>query len=261
MIERVEQTCRSRVPRRRGADPYRSRRPCRRTRQSAVEADEFAAAEGERNDREAIPYWHVDAFARPPFAGNQAAVSCRSTNGCPTTTLQAIAEENNVRRNRLPRARRQRRGGLGTALVHPDAAKSRLCGHATLASGHVLLTQATAASAVDLPHAQGRACSKCAVPAKRLRACPAGHPDRAGRLSRGCRACWARSPQEVWLQPRRLRHLPVRQRCRSDPRARPGPARPCQAGRRPVHLHRAGHVKPTSSAAFSCPAAGWTRTA
>jgi predicted PhzF superfamily epimerase YddE/YHI9 len=51
--------------------------------------------------RQSLPYWHVDAFADRPFAGNQAAVM---PLGSRTTTLEI-----------------------------------RLCGHATLASGHVLL--------------------------------------------------------------------------------------------------------------------------
>ncbi|HWK41953.1 MAG TPA: PhzF family phenazine biosynthesis protein [Croceibacterium sp.] len=87
--------------------------------------------------RLSIPYWHVDAFADRPFAGNQAAVM-PLTEWLPDQVLQAIAEENNF---------------AETAFVVPDAGgeaqwelrwftpacEIRLCGHATLASGHVLL--------------------------------------------------------------------------------------------------------------------------
>lgn len=85
----------------------------------------------------AIPYWHVDAFANRPFSGNQAAVMPLA-EWLPDATLQAIAEENQF---------------AETAFVVPDASGAadwelrwftptsevRLCGHATLASGHVLL--------------------------------------------------------------------------------------------------------------------------
>ena len=84
-----------------------------------------------------LPYWHVDAFADRAFAGNQAAVMALD-EWLPDAVLQAIAEENKF---------------AETAFVVPDASgeadwelrwftpacEVRLCGHATLASGHVLL--------------------------------------------------------------------------------------------------------------------------
>lgn len=84
-----------------------------------------------------LPYWHVDAFARRPFTGNQAAVMPLE-QWLPDATLQAIAAENLF---------------AETAFVVRDASGAadwelrwftpeleiRLCGHATLASGHVLL--------------------------------------------------------------------------------------------------------------------------
>ncbi|MGV2497797.1 PhzF family phenazine biosynthesis protein [Pelagerythrobacter aerophilus] len=84
-----------------------------------------------------LPYWHVDAFADRPFAGNQAAVMPLG-EWLPDDVLQAIGEENNF---------------AETAFVVPDESGAadwelrwftpvceiRLCGHATLASGHVLL--------------------------------------------------------------------------------------------------------------------------
>jgi len=85
----------------------------------------------------AIPYWHVDAFADRLFAGNQAAVMPLE-EWLPDATLQAIAAENLF---------------AETAFVVPDgtgkadwelrwftpAVEIRLCGHASLASGYVLL--------------------------------------------------------------------------------------------------------------------------
>ena len=84
-----------------------------------------------------LRYWHVDAFADRPFTGNQAAVMPLD-QWLPDETLLAIAEENNF---------------AETAFVVRDATgesdwelrwftptmEIRLCGHATLASGHVLL--------------------------------------------------------------------------------------------------------------------------
>jgi predicted PhzF superfamily epimerase YddE/YHI9 len=86
----------------------------------------------------AVRYWHVDAFADRPFAGNQAAVM--PLDAWPEDAiLLAIAEENNF---------------AETAFLVPDATGAatrelrwftpecevQLCGHGTLASGHVLLT-------------------------------------------------------------------------------------------------------------------------
>ena len=84
-----------------------------------------------------IPYWHVDAFANRPFTGNQAAVMVLD-EWLPDDVLEAIGAENNF---------------AETAFVVKDASGAadwelrwftptmeiRLCGHATLASGHVLL--------------------------------------------------------------------------------------------------------------------------
>jgi PhzF family phenazine biosynthesis protein len=86
-----------------------------------------------------IPYYQVDAFADCPFAGNQAAVMPLDT-WLPDATLQAIGEENNF---------------AETAFIVQDASgeadyelrwftptvEVRMCGHATLASGYVVLSQ------------------------------------------------------------------------------------------------------------------------
>ena len=84
-----------------------------------------------------IPYWHVDAFASKPFGGNQAAVMVLD-EWLPDDVLVAIGAENLF---------------AETAFVVRDASgvadwelrwctptyEIALCGHATLASGHVLL--------------------------------------------------------------------------------------------------------------------------
>jgi predicted PhzF superfamily epimerase YddE/YHI9 len=86
-----------------------------------------------------LPYFHVDAFADRPFTGNQAAVMPLDA-WLDDSVLQAIGEENNF---------------AETAFYIPDVseeadyelrwftplAEIRLCGHATLASGHIVLSQ------------------------------------------------------------------------------------------------------------------------
>lgn len=86
-----------------------------------------------------IPYWHADAFSAAPFGGNQAAVMVLE-EWLPDDRLIAIAEENKF---------------AETAFVVPDSSgeadwelrwftptdEVRMCGHATMASGHVMLTR------------------------------------------------------------------------------------------------------------------------
>jgi len=81
----------------------------------------------------ALPIYQVDAFASRVFAGNPAAV-CPLENWLDDRTMQAIAAENNL---------------AETAFFVPDgdhyqlrwftpAVEVDLCGHATLASAHVI---------------------------------------------------------------------------------------------------------------------------
>lgn len=86
-----------------------------------------------------LPYYHVDAFADRQFSGNQAAVMPLDA-WLDDAVLQAIGEENNF---------------AETAFIIPDAngqadyelrwftptVEIALCGHATLASGHIVLSQ------------------------------------------------------------------------------------------------------------------------
>ena len=86
-----------------------------------------------------LPYWHVDAFADRPFAGNQAAVMPLQT-WLDDATLLAIAEENNFAETAF--ILRDETGAADYELRwFTPTQEVRLCGHATLASGHVVLTQ------------------------------------------------------------------------------------------------------------------------
>ena len=84
-----------------------------------------------------LPYFHVDAFASRPFEGNQAAVMPLET-WLDDVTLQAIGEENNFAETAF--VIRDETGEADWELRwFTPSEEVRLCGHATLASGHVLL--------------------------------------------------------------------------------------------------------------------------
>ncbi len=86
-----------------------------------------------------LPIYQVDAFTSAVFAGNPAAV-CPLERWLPEATMQAIAAENNLAETAffVPRAGAPSDYDLRwfTPTVEID-----LCGHATLASGHVVFTK------------------------------------------------------------------------------------------------------------------------
>jgi PhzF family phenazine biosynthesis protein len=93
-----------------------------------------------------IPLFHVDAFTNQPFRGNPAAV-CLLDAWLDDGSLRKVAAENNlsataffVRSGRLP--------GVGPCDLRWFTPKCeiRLCGHATLATGYVVLKFLEAAS-------------------------------------------------------------------------------------------------------------------
>jgi predicted PhzF superfamily epimerase YddE/YHI9 len=89
-----------------------------------------------------IPLWQIDAFADRVFAGNPAAV-CLLEAWLPDETLAAIAAENNLAETAFlvkePAGWHIR---WFTPTVEVD-----LCGHATLASGHLVLSKLEPAAA------------------------------------------------------------------------------------------------------------------
>ena len=80
-----------------------------------------------------IPIYQVDAFTRRQFAGNPAAI-CPLDTWLPDETLQAIAAENNLAET----AYFVRKGDRYHLRWFTPAIEVPLCGHATLASAHVL---------------------------------------------------------------------------------------------------------------------------
>lgn len=87
----------------------------------------------------AIPYWHVDAFATEPFTGNQAAVMVLE-EWLPDDVLIAIAEENNFAETAFLLKDTTGKADWELRWCTPTM-EIRLCGHATLASGHAMLSR------------------------------------------------------------------------------------------------------------------------
>lgn len=84
-----------------------------------------------------IPYWHVDAFASRPFGGNQAAVMVLD-EWLPDDVLVKIGGENLFAETAF--VVRDTTGAADWELRWcTPTYEIALCGHATLASGHVLL--------------------------------------------------------------------------------------------------------------------------
>jgi PhzF family phenazine biosynthesis protein len=84
-----------------------------------------------------LPFYQIDAFASRPFEGNQACVMPLE-DFLPDAVLQAIAAENNVSET----AYLVHKGGNTWALRwFTPAVEVPLCGHATLASAHVLFEE------------------------------------------------------------------------------------------------------------------------
>jgi PhzF family phenazine biosynthesis protein len=83
-----------------------------------------------------VPIFQVDAFTSAVFAGNPAAV-CPLENWLPDKTLQAIAAENNLAETAFF-VRKHDRFEL---RWFTPVCEVELCGHATLASAHVLFRE------------------------------------------------------------------------------------------------------------------------
>lgn len=83
-----------------------------------------------------IPFYQVDAFAERPFEGNPAAV-CPLDAPLDETVMQSIAAEANVSET----AFLTRGGGEYSLRWFTPLCEVDLCGHATLASAHIVFTK------------------------------------------------------------------------------------------------------------------------
>ncbi|MFS8867400.1 PhzF family phenazine biosynthesis protein [Synechococcus sp. H65.1] len=88
-----------------------------------------------------IPLFQVDAFTAVPFRGNPAAV-CLLSQELPQELLQAIAAENNLSETAflLPQGSQEGLPHYRLRWFTPTT-EVALCGHATLAAAHVLLSE------------------------------------------------------------------------------------------------------------------------
>jgi PhzF family phenazine biosynthesis protein len=99
-----------------------------------------------------LPYFHVNAFTAEPFAGNPAAV-CVLEQPVETAWMQTVATE-----LRLPVTAFVAREGEGWALRWFTVTEElEICGHATIASAHVLWETGAvaAAAAIEFATASG----------------------------------------------------------------------------------------------------------
>ncbi|MWV26284.1 PhzF family phenazine biosynthesis protein [Aurantiacibacter rhizosphaerae] len=150
--------------------------------------------------RKSIPYWHVDAFASKPFSGNQAAVV--NVDRWPDdATMVAIAEENMFAETAFLVETRDGDADYALRWFTPTL-EVALCGHATLASGHVLLSQNAARDVVTfstrkagiLEVRRADAGYELALPAiPTEKADPADHAEAIALLGA--------EPKEVWSNP------------------------------------------------------------
>ncbi|WP_298402043.1 PhzF family phenazine biosynthesis protein [Sphingobium sp.] len=85
-----------------------------------------------------LPFTQVDAFADAPFTGNPAAVMPLDA-WLDDATLQAIAAENNLSETAFTVATQDDAEADYELRWFTPAVEVKLCGHATLASGHVLM--------------------------------------------------------------------------------------------------------------------------
>ncbi|MDX1568884.1 MAG: PhzF family phenazine biosynthesis protein [Xanthomonadales bacterium] len=88
-----------------------------------------------------VPLFQVDAFTDVVFAGNPAAV-CPLTAWPPDSVMQSIAAENNLSETAFFVAA----GDVNELRWFTPTTEVKLCGHATLASGHVIMTEFDAAA-------------------------------------------------------------------------------------------------------------------
>ena len=85
-----------------------------------------------------LPFFQVDAFATRPFEGNPAAVMPLA-EWLPDDVMQSIAEENNLAETAFTVPSESDAADYDLRWFTPTV-EVDLCGHATLASGHVLMT-------------------------------------------------------------------------------------------------------------------------
>lgn len=141
-----------------------------------------------------IPYWHVDAFASRAFTGNQAAVMILD-EWLDDAVLQAIGAENNFAETAFLVKDASGAADWELRWFTPEV-EIRLCGHATLASGHVLLRLEPGLERVTFRTRQAgilevrRLGDTYEVALPGIPTAPSEWPAAAAALGPGCEAVW-----------------------------------------------------------------------
>ena len=91
-----------------------------------------------------LPFFQVDAFAERPLTGNPAAVMPLE-RWLDDALMQAIAGENNLSETAFTVPSDRDDADFDLRWFTP-AAEVEMCGHATIAAGHVLMTGARSGS-------------------------------------------------------------------------------------------------------------------
>lgn len=99
-----------------------------------------------------LPLYQVDAFTDAPFAGNPAAVVLLN-EPIGETLMQSIAAENNLAETAFVVVRAA--GAMPLRWFTPSV-EAQFCGHATLASAHVLMTEREFSGTVNFDTRAGR---------------------------------------------------------------------------------------------------------
>jgi predicted PhzF superfamily epimerase YddE/YHI9 len=144
-----------------------------------------------------VPYWHVDAFAAHPFTGNQAAVMLLD-EWLEDAVLQAIGAENNFAETAFLVKDTSGEADWELRWFTPTV-EIRLCGHATLAAGFVMLSANPDQELVSfrtrkagiLEVQRAGECHAVGLPA--IRPSPGAFPDAVAALGG--------EPLEVWRHP------------------------------------------------------------
>ena len=145
-----------------------------------------------------IPYWHVDAFAARPFGGNQAAVMLFA-HWPDDATMRAIAAENMFAETAFLIPSEDGAADFELRWFTPEL-EVALCGHATLASGHVLLTLERARESVRFATRKSGVLEVRRAGAGYELALPAIHVE--GAAPDGLLAGMGAAPEEVRYDPR-----------------------------------------------------------
>ena len=152
-----------------------------------------------------LPIYQVDAFADAVFGGNPAAV-CPLGQWLPDETLQRIAAENNLSETAFLVARDAAAGEYELRWFTPGA-EVDLCGHATLASAHVLFERLTPGLGTLRFHTRSGPLTVMREGARLVKEFPARPPkpwDDGGAVA----AALGVVPLEVWAAEKALALLP-----------------------------------------------------